>query len=75
MATGRKLYGPPRPVPVEVECATPGEWRWFKRTALEQGWARTTREGRFELTDRPESLPERFHEAMRASHCRFTAKV
>jgi hypothetical protein len=70
----RRVYGPPRPVKVDIECPTPREWQWFKRTALEQGWGRTPSDPSFslELTDRPERLPALFHEAVRAARCKVT---
>ena len=68
----RRAYGPARPVRVDIECATPREWQWFKRTALEQGWGRTGNDGVFELTDHPSRLPERFHQAVQAAGCKYT---
>ena len=69
---GRKSHGPPKPVVVDIECASPRDWRWFKNMAIEQGWARTTTgEYSLELTDLPENLPERFHQAVQAAGCKI----
>jgi hypothetical protein len=72
LARRRKVYGPARPIHADVICETPREWQWFKRTALEQGWARTSSSGEFMLTDHPNRLPERFHDAVRAARCKVT---
>lgn len=67
-----RRHGPPKPVVVDIECASPREWRWFKNMAIEQGWARAASgEYSLELTDLPENLPERFHEAVRAAGCKI----
>lgn len=71
-AARRRVYGPARPVRVGIECETPREWQWFKRIAFEQGWGRTGPDGVFELTDHPDRLPARFHEAVRAARCKYT---
>lgn len=68
----RRAYGPTRPVRVDMECATPREWRWFKMMAFDQGWARIGRDGVFELTAHPDQLPKRFHEAVHAANCKYT---
>jgi hypothetical protein len=40
--------------------------------AIEQGWARATSgEYSLELTDLPENLPERFHQAVQAAGCKI----
>jgi|HubBroStandDraft_2_1064218.scaffolds.fasta_scaffold08586_5 hypothetical protein len=68
----RRPHGPPKPVVVDIECASPREWRWFKNMAIEQGWARATSgEYSLELTDLPENLPERFHQAVQAAGCKI----
>jgi hypothetical protein len=68
----RRPHGPPKPVVVDIECASPREWQWFKNMAIEQGWARATSgEYSLELTDLPENLPERFHQAVQAAGCKI----